>query len=219
MKIGISGKIASGKSTVAAHITRKYGGEIHPFAEPMKALENIHANFPNGDEQTKRIWPIINDIAIATGKPNEATHLLTMVEKVFAKHEPMPGRKNRAFLQEIGTECVRKQFDDLAWVKYLIYKYGNDDTIVDDVRFENEAKALSDAGFMLIRLEIDPEEQRRRIIELYGKFDPQALKHLSEVDLDNKKHLFHAIVRSSVRPVERVLERIDKVVEEYSNVK
>ena len=76
-----------------------------------------------------RIWPIINDIAIATGKPNEATHLLTMVEKVFAKHEPMPGRKNRAFLQEIGTECVRKQFDDLAWVKYLIYKYGNDDTI------------------------------------------------------------------------------------------
>ena len=41
MKIGISGKIASGKEYVAAHITRKYGEEIHPFAEPMKALENI----------------------------------------------------------------------------------------------------------------------------------------------------------------------------------
>jgi hypothetical protein len=44
---------------------------------------------------------------------------------------------------------------------------------------------LEQHGFLIIRFDIEEEEQKRRLIQTYGSFDEKALLHRTEVALDN----------------------------------
>lgn len=139
MKIAISGKICSGKSTLTDKLIEIYPNLIKKsFAGKIKEL---------------------------------AIELFGMKEK------------DRKLLQDIGTNL--RLIDEDVWVKYVI-NTTNDNVIIDDLRFENEAKLLKENNWILIRLNISDKLQRERIIKTYPdtyKEHFNNLNHESEMEI------------------------------------
>lgn len=59
----------------------------------------------------------------------------------------------RDFLQKLGTDAVRNNLHENTWVNATLADYTNDDNwIITDTRFPNEAKAIKKAGGIVIRI-------------------------------------------------------------------
>ena len=128
MIIGISGKINSGKDTVADMIMRlEPSFEKHLFAGKLKYIAQILTGYT--DQYTRE------------GK----AHFL-----------PEWGMTVGEFQQKLGTEAIRQGLKDDAWIIALFADYlpGNN-WIVTDVRFPNEALAIRQRGGVLIRINRD----------------------------------------------------------------
>ena len=90
--------------------------------------------------------------------------------------------KDRTLLTSIGTKM--REINPDVWINYVL-KQTQDQThcIVDDLRYQNEYEALSNAGFKMIQLTLDPEIQEERIKKVYPINYKDHLKnrnHLSE---------------------------------------
>jgi len=72
--------------------------------------------------------------------------------------------KDRRLLQKIGMKMREIRPD--VWIEYLIGTDGNL-LVVDDVRFVNEARSFKAAGWVLIRLNIDEDLQKKRLQRTY----------------------------------------------------
>jgi hypothetical protein len=175
MILAVSGKARSGKGEFAKIAEQKYGAQIINFAGALKEevidflqkqnipfrLENIYGENKYREETFAIIknnmlldhdFPI-NDLTNRFGKTLLASNYL----QTFISY--------RSLLQWWGTEYRRSQ-DNNYWVKRALAKckpwtveFGKDEIIkenlyiIDDLRFENEAIALIDAGAKLIRVE------------------------------------------------------------------
>lgn len=75
--------------------------------------------------------------------------------------------KQRRMLQTIGA--VGREIDPMMWINdTLRCASEHERVVVDDLRFVNEATALADYGFMVIRLNFpDDEFQRERLMRAY----------------------------------------------------
>lgn len=163
MKIAISGKMCSGKSTVTEHIIQKYkneGIELKKlsFADPIK---------------------------------NVAYEWFNMSKD--------PEKKDRHLLQTIGRKM--REIDVNVWVNAFINHSSKfENVICDDVRFPNEVEALKNAGFIILRLDIDKETQILRLKKTYKNFEKhlQKLDDISEIALDEYRKFDYIIDNNSI---------------------
>jgi hypothetical protein len=164
--IGISGKIASGKSELAQRLKNNSGSlstYIEHFAGPLK-----------------------RDLEVLTG------HQITNANKdIFRVLMQNYGTAMRLLNGEdywpkrLLSEFARawKPIVDMPGTMPLL--------IVDDLRYENEAdflRSMEDEGckVYLIRLQVSPEVQARRYFAKYGReMNPDYRLHTSETTLDN----------------------------------
>jgi hypothetical protein len=227
--IGVSGKICSGKTTISEALIEKYGYQRVVLAEPIKQIAKWYIDNSKGllldeDVLTYMLYNILT---------REGDFTRTVIEKAsLAKglllHDIFPQfrkadwsvEKNndiRLLYQMIG-ERMRKTFGDDVWVRAMIQrikqaqKHGTELFICDDVRQKSEYAMMKDFGFEIVRLTITPEEQARRIKELYGYIEPERLKHISETDLDNVTD-FDLTVDSSIskeQTLEEIINYIDR---------
>ena len=127
--IGFVGYKNSGKTT-ACNIIRKYSNEVvhqHNFKDGL--IRELKRNFPNLLSQLSGLYEM-------------------ELERLFIEKPPAV----RALMQEYGTEVRRGDRDDY-WIEKWVDSLPTDGMIlVDDVRFENEARKLLDCGGILIRL-------------------------------------------------------------------
>lgn len=106
-----------------------------------------------------------------------ATKLKEICNEMFPEILALPKVKHRWLLQKVGTDWFRSVDSDV-WVKYLIRNVSGENIIVDDMRFKNEADALREAGFLVVRVERDAE--------LRGAWGYNVEDvHISETALDN----------------------------------
>lgn len=133
--IGLSGKLESGKTTVAKLLWSKFYNkfELINFGDILKTESSTMYNYPIP-------WNYTHE-----GKKN------------LINHEDLP-RKDmtvREVLQWHGTDFRRSQ-DENYWVKkmqdYLDFKQSN--VIIDDVRFINEAEFVLNNNGFLFRINI-----------------------------------------------------------------
>lgn len=75
--------------------------------------------------------------------------------------------KDRVLLQSIGTKM--REIDKDVWVSALLHRVGPTDSIVvDDVRFPNEVRALKEAGFTIVYVDVSETERESNLRTAYG---------------------------------------------------
>ena len=161
--IGISGKKHSGKTSTAnviIRLTKQYNPirfkewQIKSFAEPVKRVCSYIAC---------------------------ESYELYLNDKT-KKEEAFDNVTRREFMTILGTDIARKVNSDI-WInfmdKHIINREGKPylikNTIIDDVRFVNEANYIKNNGGILIRLVGDPG----------GLEDGLNSNHVSETELDD----------------------------------
>jgi adenylate kinase len=138
MRIALSGKRGSGKSTVASYLSRVYGIDTVSFADLLK--DRLEEAGIRRDSLRRTKPPLVRE------------------------------------LMQVYGQAMREQDEDY-WVNralLTIEASGLDDVVIDDLRFRNEAVALKENGFILVRVVQDGREYNDRLDS-----DP------SEIDLDD----------------------------------
>lgn len=175
LKIAISGKMCSGKTTLLDMITDYHDVEVCSGGADQDILQVA-----------------------------ERFSLADPVKEVAHRYFRMPeDYKDRSLLQKIGQQF--RDIEPMVWINLLIdradeYESIQDSleaadgasmkgcAICDDVRFPNELEALKEAGWITIRLDVDAEERKTRLQRVYG--DDWAnhwnnRNEVSETALDN----------------------------------
>lgn len=180
-RIAISGKICAGKTTAANAFVEELGFTRMALADELKgvAREIIDWMWQYLDRASDRHTAYQADHFFPHGRSVE--YIRQLKDKSLLE--------GRAFLQWLGTECLRSRLPDI-WVQMLLRRVITPDApslvVVDDVRFPNEAEGLRQANFALIRITVPEAVQRERVERLYPQYqnDPSVFSHISEVQLD-----------------------------------
>ena len=172
MIIGLAGGKGCGKSSVARIMARKYGYEILSFASPIKDMLKAM-----GLRDSELNDPVLKEI-----KLDEY------------------GKSPREIMQLLGTEFGRAMIADDIWVTAMKRKIApGTKVVIDDVRFENEARFIRDGGGAVI-------EVKRT------KLDENADLHISEAGIP--EDLIDGIINNiSCYETDLELEVVKKVEE------
>lgn len=160
--IGLVGKKRAGKDTFAERLIAEHGFVKVSFSAPVK-------------EAALAVDPIIISAEDRTDWGAGPVRLSELVDNhgwEYAKSIP----EVRRFLQRLGTDAIRA-IDPDFWVRAGMNKIPRDGfghtrvpVVITDVRFANEARAIKEAGGILVR------------VERPGSDDGDT--HASEVELD-----------------------------------
>lgn len=156
MIVGITGKIGSGKSTIAQYLVDHFDFEEYSFAKPLKQIGEIF-----GFSQ-KQLY----------GSQQDKLSL-----------HPYWKISAREFLQKVGTDLFRQalpkiipEIKDSVWVDLFKISYKNDKNyVISDVRFLNEAQAIKEMGGIIIKT-----ERFNTVVST----EMSETKHLSENELE-----------------------------------
>ena len=137
MIIGICGLISSGKDTAADYLVGFHGFRRDSFASTLK--DSVAAVFG---------W----DRELIEGRTPEARAWREQVDEWWANRLEMPHLTPRWILQYWGTEVLRQHFHDDIWIAALQSRLArrSDHTVISDVRFPNEIKAIKEQGGRII---------------------------------------------------------------------
>jgi|SRR5690625_1684266 len=212
VKIAISGKMASGKSTVSKMLKEELGGEIVSIGSVIKPLANLlidnqsafklafqQLNLGKGIEAEKEVERILSYF----NQKYEDANWVKSRDGGYLKNEPY-----RKLLQEFPS-LVRKQLGEDVFVRSLLGMKGLHSTeayINDDMRLRGEKDYLESVGFVTIRLDIDPKTQRERLKKNYGSVNEKSLNHITETDLDHES--FHFRVSATYFSAEEIVQNI-----------
>lgn len=88
--------------------------------------------------------------------------------------------KNRRELQDVGQGLRRALGEDI-WVNYTLSTItGTDKVVISDCRQQNEAKRLTEEGYLLIRVESDEDIRVQRMLAAGDTFTKEDLTHETE---------------------------------------
>ena len=142
--IGICGFIGCGKDTVGNLLVDTYGFTKISYADRLKdtvaTMFGWDRGLIEGDTAQSRIW---------RETPDE-----------FWSKELGYTVTPRLVLQRVGTDCMRKGFNDQVWtlfVKKTLLDHPDTNFVVPDVRFFNERKLLKDMGGQIWRVKRGPD--------------------------------------------------------------
>ena len=146
MIIGICGLIGSGKDTVADYLVNVHEFRRESFAGTLK--DAVAAVFG---------W----DRILLEGRTKASREWREQVDPWWAERLNMPHLTPRWILQYWGTEVCRQGFHDDIWIAALEnrLRQRTGHTVISDVRFPNEIKAIKEQGgkIIWIRRGEDPE--------------------------------------------------------------
>jgi hypothetical protein len=202
-KVGIIGKMHSGKTTFAKALGINEGFTRVAFADPVKdasaAMLNTFVDWFDGSNDSDPYT--IDDMNQMKGHPSI-----------------------RKFLQVVGTEIGRNWTgNDSFWIdifentirNYELSTEGDVLLVNDDCRFPNEAQRLRNMGFVLIKLQRDEKERLLSIFDAVQRDNPdltdeqiedkmeEMLNHPSEtnVDLIEPDLFIHSVTVRQLRQV------------------
>lgn len=128
--IGFAGRAGAGKTTAALMLVKHCGAVRFSFADPIRAM--LRAIGLTADD-------FIDD---AKHRPNDAI---------------LCGKTPRHAMQTLGTEWGRQCIGEEIWLKAAMrevdmLRFIHPLVVFDDVRFDNEAKAIRERGGVIVHL-------------------------------------------------------------------
>ncbi len=189
--LGFSGKLASGKDSVAAGVVRrlKLDPVVHySFAKPLKdEVDEVLALLRQGSAEQV-------PAALQVNSGSRLDEVIDSARKALQDDPTCDARTRtpdmRRVLQLWGTEIRRAQDYDY-WVKratvaVMGHVADGSHVFYTDGRFPNEITSSQQIGFVVFRLQVDPAVQAQRLSHRDGlELDPSAQVHPSETALDD----------------------------------
>lgn len=225
-KIAVSGKIASGKTTVSDYLKEKFGYVQIRSAEYLKKICSDMAKLNLMESMdptisTDLIEKKLNEnIEFISKDRNEYIKLKDRLEELRHdfSHVRSTDKKTddvREMLQVVANVILNEIRQDI-WVgasikqmKSLKLEMGHEKFVHDDLRYPFEFTALRKEGFVICRMDITEETQAKRIKKIYGNINPERLTHISETGLDN--HIFDYNF-STEQPLDKMLTEIKNTI-------
>lgn len=227
--VGISGKMGSGKDTVAPLVMDLWKVQNTAQVSFASALKDQLDEFFT----TIRVWgarhpftaevtgacadALAAELALAHGLPEaQAREFFTGPVATEVLSTPALTSRSRTAatryaLQKLGTD-VRRAQDDLYWVKRSALPVqqllgAGQSVYSTDCRFTNELDAIRALGGVLIRVDVSPEVQAERLMARDGLVpDAGSLTHRSETEADTYPN-FHVRV-SNDGPLDDTIDQI-----------
>jgi len=193
MNIGLSGKLRAGKDTAAAYLMRRLIGTAGTrtprtlaFAGRLKELcTQLEGRGAFRYAHDFLVECMENELIVAPDLYPLAHDLVELAERYEGQSV---GGKNRELLQAVGQLCCEK-IDCNVWVNTVLSLHAAQSdrhtTIVTDCRKPYEAEALHAAGFVVLRIDVDPAIQEARVLAAGGKYSPAIISHITETWLDD----------------------------------
>lgn len=162
MKVAFIGYMFSGKTTAAEHLRDSLGYTKLAFADPVKEIS----------------IDILNLMSERLGQPLNYWDMARVQER---KGEPQV----RKLLQLVGTELGRELIgNNDVWVDLLLHEAKQqENVVVDDCRFVNEAESLKSIGFMIVRIQRPEVDRLALLLEKYPNNHEEIMAHPSETSL------------------------------------
>lgn len=195
LRIALSGKMAAGKTVLARRMAKVMNMTVLSFGSYVKSFCSTLSNY-NKDKDLSILMPMLNNLARINNVDIKdlLTETLSLANKFDGinyswteSSQPIAEVKTkeiRNMIQTVG-HTIRSKFNDDFWINCLIKNLEfNGRYVVDDVRYPNELQALVDNGFFVIRINVNKEDQIKRLIARDGEYSETALIHPSEVLLD-----------------------------------
>lgn len=217
--LGLSGKAATGKTSVAENIVPKarvdqnfdgiFWDHIY-FALPLYELASVKKNI-RGFQSEKRslfaIHEVLHEIygGNALGNIPEYNEFTSLVNEIYSMNLDS-SKKPRSFLQSVGDLC--RKYDPKCFASHGVNKANylyrdfvrNFDSeievppfcvIISDVRFENEAREiLKNPNGIVMVFEADDDVRQERIYTRDGVYlTNEQMNHHSENEIDNIKEI------------------------------
>ena len=191
--LAATGKLLAGKDTITPGVLARLGATnvYHlSFATALKdELDQVFDAIRSSSSLDEA-----KDAIIALGvSPDKAMRMLEIGYEKARANLNLNSRSRtdwiRTALQVWGTD-VRRETDKDYWVKRTVERAAEAlaqgrNIMVTDVRFPNEVIACQAIGFTVVRLEISPEEQARRLWERDNLVpNPESQRAESETALD-----------------------------------
>jgi hypothetical protein len=165
----------SGKSSVARYLEHGYGYRVNPFAYTLKTMA---ASF-----------------LVSLGYTADETYAMLTTAK--HTHLPALGVDVRHVLQTLGTEWGRDCVHPEVWLKcWEARLVEGERTVVDDVRFLNEAEMVRKRGGVLVRVvrpgfEANTEHRSEGSLDTYEGFDHVIV---NDGDLEQLRHTVEEVL-------------------------
>ncbi|WP_088361789.1 hypothetical protein [Bacillus cereus] len=227
-KIGFSGKMTAGKTTISNKLEKKYGYVRLAIGDRIKKVSNLLIE--DKDELSKYLksvllTPSTNNVFDFNEYQKYNTvfkNLIRLFEDnfkstLFIKESNDIYVKNadyRELVQLVGG-TVRQVYGEAVWCAILLNEADElinqgKRIVCDDLRLEIEYMLFQNRGYTLIRLDVKEEIQKQRIIKLYGDFNEESLYHKTEVELDNKDFIHR--MDTTIESIDETFSRVEKIL-------
>jgi len=187
--IAFSGKMCSGKTTLASYLTGKYG--------------YIKVSFAGG------VYKVAREVFDMQGKDRELLQKVGMTMRsirsdvwIHMLKKKILEIKMTGFGSGIYTADSNEPID---WIPFKPINF-----TCDDCRFVNEVQALQSWGWLVIRLDCPEQQRMDRIQKLYPDTPLEALHHISETELDTYEHFDYEL--NAGKPLNEVISNLDIIV-------
>lgn len=146
-----------------------------------------------------------------------ATGITEIIQKFYP--EAVKGGKLREHYQKIGQAL--RQLDSNVWVNHtdsMIRSFENDfegediPIVISDIRQKNEYKYAKANGYLVIKIEADEDIRIKRIIEAGDMWHMEALRHETEIAVDDIPADIVVTNNGSLHEFECAIEKIMLVV-------